>query len=73
MTIMIIFELSGSARVRRRLPSLVENSSTNPKVVSFIPGPVSWIMIRCVARIVLLEWSTTSQRPRMYRISVPYA
>ena len=36
-----------------------------------IPG--SWIMMRHVSCILLLEWSTTSQRLWVYRISVPYA
>ena len=31
------------------------------------------IMIRHVSCILLLEWSTTSQRPWVYRTSVPYA
>ena len=30
--------------------------------------PGSWIMIRHVSRILLLEWSTTSQRLLMYCI-----
>ena len=33
----------------------------------------SWIMMRHVSCILLLEWSTTSQRLWVYRISVPYA
>ena len=32
-----------------------------------------WIMMRHVSCILLLEWSTTSQRLWVYRISVPYA
>ena len=36
-----------------------------------IPG--SWIMMRHVSCIFLLEWSTTSKRLWVYRISVPYA
>ena len=36
-----------------------------------IPG--SWIMMRHVSCILLLEWSTTSQRLWVYKISVPYA
>ena len=35
-----------------------------------IPG--SWIMMRHVSCILLLEWSTTSQRLWVYRIYVPY-
>ena len=35
-----------------------------------IPG--SWIMMRHVSCILLLEWSTTSQRLWVCRISVPY-
>ena len=38
---------------------------------SLIPG--SWIMMRNVPCILLLEWSTTSQRLWVYMISVPYA
>ena len=39
------------------------------------PGLIlgSWIMMRHVSCILLLEWSTTSQRLWAYRISVPYA
>ena len=36
-----------------------------------IPG--SWILMRHVSCILLLEWSTTSQRLWVYRSSVPYA
>ena len=52
---------------------MVEHSSANPKVPGLIPG--SWIMIRHVhvQCHLLLEWSTTSQRLCMYKISVPYA
>ena len=56
---------------------MVEHSSANPKVPGFDSGPGlipgSWIMMRHVACILLLEWSTTSQRLWVYRISVPYA
>ena len=52
---------------------MVEHSSANPKVPSLIPGPVSWIMMRHVTCVLLLEWSTTSQRLLVYRIPVPYA
>ena len=45
--------------------------------ISLGPGtgliPGSWIMMRQVSCILLLEWSTTSQRLWMYRIPVPYA
>ena len=34
---------------------------------------MSWIMMRHVSCILLLEWSTTSQRLWVCRISVPYA
>ena len=39
------------------------------------PGLIlgSWIMMKHVSCILLLEWSTTSQRLWVYRISVPYA
>ena len=39
------------------------------------PGLIlgSWIMMRHVSCILLLEWSTTSQRLWVYRISVSYA
>ena len=39
------------------------------------PGLIlgSWIMIRHISCILLIEWSTTSQRLCVYRISVPYA
>ena len=50
---------------------MVEHSSANPKVPGLIPG--SWIMMRHVSCILLLEWSTTSQWLWVYRISVPYA
>ena len=56
---------------------MVEHSSANPKVSGSIPGPVSlqgsWIVMRHVSCILLLEWSTTSQRLWVYRISVLYA
>ena len=35
--------------------------------------PGSWIMMGHVYCILLLEWSTTSQRLWVYRIYVPYA
>ena len=61
----------------RRVSSVVEHSSAYPKVPGSIPGPVSyrgsWIIMRHVSCILLLEWSTTSQRLWVYRISVPYA
>ena len=58
----------------RRVSSVVEHSSTNPKVPGSIPGILgSWIMMRHVSCILLMEWSTTSQRLWVYRISVPYA
>ena len=57
--------------IRRRVSTVVEHSSANPKVPGLIPG--SWIMMRHVSCILLLEWSTTSQRLWVYRISVPYA
>ena len=49
-------------------------SQTHYNIVT-MPGliPGSWIMMRHVACILLLEWSTTSQRLWVYRISVPYA
>ena len=56
---------------RRRVSSVVEHLSANPKVPGSIPG--SWIMMSHVSCILLLEWSTTSQRLWVYRISVPYA
>ena len=43
----------------------------NSNTLDNIPG--SWIMMRHVSCILLLEWSTTSQRLWVYRISVPYA
>ena len=55
---------------------MVEHSSANPKVPDSVgPGliPGSWIMMRHVSCILLLEWSTTSQRLWVYRISVLYA
>ena len=64
--------LLGAGKERRRVSSVVEHLSANPKVPGSIPGPVSWIMMRHVSCIVLLEWSTTSQRLWVYRISVPY-
>ena len=44
-------------------------------VINSGPGlvPGSWIMMRHVSCILLLEWSTTSQRLWVYRIPVPYA
>ena len=63
--------------IRRRVSSVVEHLSANPKVPSFDSGhgliPGSWIMMRHVSCILLLEWSTTFQRLWVYRISVPYA
>ena len=53
---------------------VVEHSSGNPWYDSgpgLIPG--SWIMMRHVRCILLLEWSTTSQRLWVYRIYFPYA
>ena len=78
MTVMIISELgrrivSSMFELRSRLTSAVEPSSANPKVASFIPGPVSLMMIRYVACIILLEWSTTSLGLWVYRITVPHA
>ena len=56
---------------------MVEHWSANPKVACFDSGfgliPGSWIMMRHVQCILLLEWSTTSQSMWMYRISVPHA
>ena len=57
---------------------MVEHSSANPKVPGSISGPGlvpgSWIMMRHVSCILLLEWSSTfAQRLWVYRISVPYA
>ena len=59
----------------RRFSSVVEHLSANPKVRFWFdsgPGlmPGSWIMMRHVSCILLLEWSTTSQRLWVYRISV---
>ena len=52
---------------------MVEHTSANPMVPGSILGPVPYRgMMRHVSRILLLEWSTTSQRLWMYRISVPY-
>ena len=39
--------------------------------LGFIPR--SWIMMRHVSCILLLEWSTTSKRMKLYRISVPFS
>ena len=64
----------GGGYLRRRVSSVVEHSSAYPRFNSgpgLIPG--SWIMMRHVSCILLLEWSTTSQRLWVYRISVPYA
>ena len=56
---------------------MVEHSSANLKVPGFDSGPglipVSWVMMRQFSFILLLEWSTTSQRLWVYRISIPYA
>ena len=54
---------------------MVEQSPANSKVLDFWPGLIlgSWIMMRHVSCILLLEWSTASQRLWVYRISVPYA
>ena len=65
----------GSDDHRRRVSPVVEHSSANPKVPGSIPAWSrlgSWIMMRHVKCILLLEWSTTSQRLWVYRISVPY-
>ena len=51
-----------------------EHSSSSSRFDSrpiLIPG--SWIMMRHVSCILLLEWSTTTERLWVYRISVPYA
>ena len=55
---------------------MVEHLSANPKVPGSNPGPVSChtgVMDYDVSCIILLEWSTTSQRLWVYRIFVPYA
>ena len=59
-----------------RLPPLERHKDINKQTISLAgPGriPGSWIMMRHVSCILLLEWSTTSQRLWLYRISVPYA
>ena len=60
-----------------REKAVIEHSSANPKVSSLIPGPSlipgSWIMMTHISCILFLDWSTTSQRLWVYRISVPYA
>ena len=74
--LIILFLITFGHLARRRVSSVVEHSSANPKVPGSIPGPVftgSWIMMRHVSCILLLEWSTTSKRLRVYMISVPYA
>ena len=63
-----MLDINLDAVKRRKVVSVVEHSSTNPKVpfpfrARLIPG--SWIMT--------LEWSTTSQRLWVYTIPVPYA
>ena len=44
-----------------------------PYTKSAILIPGSWIMMRHVSCILILEWSTTFQRLWVYRISVPFA
>ena len=53
----------------------LECMSSDLSLQNIGPGliPGSWIMMRHVSCILLLEWSTTSQMPWVYRISVPYA
>ena len=68
-------ELNDCIHIRRRVSSVVEHSSANlnpwfDSGPSLIPG--SWIMMTYVSSILLLEWSTTSQRLWVYRIYVPY-
>ena len=62
---------------RGRVSSVVEHSSANPKVPWFDSEtgllPRSWIIMRHVSCILLLEWSTTSQGLWVYMISVHYA
>ena len=41
--------------MKRRVSSVVEHSSANPKVPGSIPGPGSWIMMTHVSCILLLE------------------
>ena len=75
VSIMFIGGRQGRYPDRRKVTSVVEHSSTNPKIPNSGPGliPGSWIMMRHVSCILLLEWSTTSQRLCVYRIYVPYA
>ena len=48
-------------------------SSTNPKVSGSIVNLVSDMGHGGAGMILLLEWSTSSQRLWVYKISVPYA
>ena len=50
---------------------LIQRSPVLKSGPGLIPG--SWIMMRHVSCILLLEWSTTSQRLCVYRNSFPYA
>ena len=49
------------------------NGSTSGSKPYGLTPSCSWIMMRHVACILLPEWSTTSQRLWVYRISVPSA
>ena len=55
---------------RRRVSSVVEHLSTEPKVPC---SSLTRVMDYDISYILLLDWSTTSQRLWQYRISVPYA
>ena len=77
MYIRVLLQATLTVYQRRRVTSVVEHSSSNLKVPWFDSGTDlllrSWIMMRHVSCILLLEGSTTSQRLWVYRISVHYA
>ena len=72
MYISCFFVLISFALGSQRKPSFQWNTELSSILKQcLLPG--SWILMRHVSCILLLEWSTTSQRLWVYRISVPYA
>ena len=69
MCVVFLLFLSFNSNHNIEITQIVHDQNSGP---GLIPG--SWIMMRHVSCILLLEWSTTSQRLWVYtRITVPYA
>ena len=69
LSIQVAFDCSDPARLVNKTD--FHSGDSYDSGPSLKPG--SWIMMRHVSCILLLEWSTTSQRLWVYRTSVPYA